>query len=226
LARALGQSWVLGPAVLAAPGAIVALNWSTSEVLGLALIGAGLWLWVARPRAVATLGAALGLAGLARETFLLVPAALAVSLLASGRARTEWRRLVALMLAAAPWCAWVIVLRLRIGAWSFSAKAGRLGLPFAGFLSAARGWGSGDWAVFVLLALATYAGLRRAPADLRWVVAAQLVLAVVMGRLVWLRWQDFGRVLLPVYAIGLVTGVRSRSPGQEQPSPGVRDQAA
>jgi len=204
LARLRGGPWWIGPLVLLAPGSVSALTWSTSEVLGLALVGWALWVWLTRPRTVAAPALLLASASLTRETFLLVPAALVVGLLVRGSARSQWQRTLGLLLSPVPWLAWVVVVRLRLGVWSFKASDGRLGTPLSGLVSAAQHWHVADWTCFALLVAATGFGLLRVATDMRWVVGFQVLLGLVMGEQVWARWQDFSRVLLPIYAIGLV----------------------
>jgi hypothetical protein len=212
LARHLGGAWWLGPLTLLLPGSFVVLNWSTSEVLALAFIGGALWVWLTIPEAVVLPAALMALAVLTRETSVLVPAGLAFSVLINGRYRLERDRLLALVSTPVPWLLWVVSVRVRIGAWSFSSRSGRLGAPFAGLVGALPHWNAGSWLDAGVLVVLVAAGLRRYRGDLQWVVIFQLVLAALMGKLVWGRAEDFTRVLLPLYAlcmVGLRTGAKS-----------------
>jgi hypothetical protein len=147
-------------------------------------------------------------AALTRETLLVVPAGLLVGHVSARTTRLHrppTRALVTPFLALA---AWVALVRLRIGAWPVSAASGRLAPPFTGLLDAARGWTSfgGEWTYLVLggAILAGVVALRRDDRSMLGVVVVSAALGVFMGRLVWARWQDFTRPLLPLYAFGLV----------------------
>jgi hypothetical protein len=197
--------------LLLTPGVITDLLFIGPEVLGTALVVAGVALALRRPGswgAVALLAAA----GLCRETLLLVPAVLALVALR----RRQWDAAVRLALAAAPYVAWVLVLRLRLGAWPTGSSGGRLGLvPFGGMVEEMGGWGPDDIAGLALVAALGLAGLVRArDTGLRAVLAAHVVLAASFGPAVWSEAAHAGRVLLPLAALGLVAVASARGAGK------------
>jgi len=204
IARRHGRKWWLGPLLLFLPGSLAALKGSASEVVALTLLAAGVLIWLQRPRALLIPVVFFAAAGLTRETSLLVPAGLGLALLVEGRLRSDWRRALALAVTPAPWLAWTVVVRLRFGAWAFAAHEGRLGYPFAGLVHAASAWTTADWLAVALLAVACVVGLCQPSPELRGVVAANMVLAVLMGPLVWVGWQEFARVLLPLSAFAFL----------------------
>jgi hypothetical protein len=202
-------------ALLATPGVIVDLTWVGPEALGTALVVLGLGRAVARtvpsasadraarsvaadPLAIACFAAA----GLCRETLLLVPAVLVVLALVDRQIRTA----VSVATAALPYLLWVVVVRLRIGAWPTGSEGGRVSLvPFGGMVRAMSGWTAGDVA-FALLVLGagTAALVLTDDRSLRWLIGAHLILAASLGAQVWTRYADFGRVLLPLGALSLL----------------------
>ncbi|MCU1451215.1 MAG: hypothetical protein JWP02_3385 [Acidimicrobiales bacterium] len=208
LSVALGSPWWLGPAVLLLPGALVPLNWSTADVLGLAIAVAGLWLWVRPQRRTWLAAACFAAAGLCRETYLVVPFALGVEAL--------WRHrdgirpiLVSLVLTPVPYLAWIVVVHARYGAWPLGSRLGaatahRLAAPGFGIIEAAHGWGPSEIfnaaALVVIFALA----VRRRRPWIFGVVAGYAALALVLGRDVWDFWHAFSRILLPLEVLGLV----------------------
>jgi hypothetical protein len=141
-------------------------------------------------------------AGMCRETLLLVP----LVLMGCAAARGQRRRAVAAASAAVPYVAWVLFLRVRIGAWPAGSVGGRVSpVPFGGLLDATSTWGPADQ-VFAagVLALAAAALVVGRASGLRPVLAAHLVLAAVLGEPVWHRFADFGRVLLPLEVLSLL----------------------
>jgi hypothetical protein len=147
-------------------------------------------------------------AGLCRETLLLVPAALLLHDLVRGPTVAERRRaLIAGPLVVAPYVCWVLGLRAILGAWPSGTVDGRLSLvPFGGLVEAA-GDGTPLDAVFVLAVLAGALGALARPAApwMRWVIAAHLALAATLGDPVWASWRDWGRVLLPMTALTILS---------------------
>jgi hypothetical protein len=146
--------------------------------------------------------AAFAAAGLCRETLLLVPAVLVLLFLADRRLRPA----ATMAAAAVPYAVWVAFLRVRIGAWPTGSEGGRISLmPFGGLVRAMPGWGMGDivFAV-VVLAGATAALAVVTRCELRWLIAAHVVLAATLGAQVWTRFADFGRVLLPLTTLSVV----------------------
>lgn len=196
VARGRSPSYALVLAVL--PGSIAdvpnggAENWG----LGFALLGLAAW---PRRRGVAV--AAFTLAALCRETYLVIPAVLFVLDLIRRRVRPS------LLVPAAVYMGWAAVVHARVGAWAWESRAGKLDIPLRGLLRAVPHW-SGEATVNILtlgllLAVCAYAFVRRAsPTPF---VAAYLIFATLLGETVWGRWENFTRVLLPLYAFGVLT---------------------
>jgi hypothetical protein len=205
------------------PAVAIDLTWIGPEVLGTALAALGLAAWTrqaARPmRPDAATWAAVvcfAAAGLCRETLLLIPAVLMV-----GEAwRRRWWLAGAAALSAVPYAAWVVFLRIRLGAWPSGSVEGRLSpIPFSGLVAAMPGWATGDLVVAVsILVPAALALTWRRGGALRTVVAANLAFASLLGEPVWNRWPDFSRVLLPLSTLAIVAVVtavaerRARNP--------------
>jgi hypothetical protein len=228
--------------VLAAPGAVVVLDWAGPECLGTAFALLALDAWRrGRPGWAA---AALVPAALSRETFLLVAAVLAVDALASrrwGPAPWSGPRLRAAAwtgLPVAAYAAWLAVVVARIGAWPTAAGDGRLAAPLAGLVRAAGRWGDDDWQLAVGGAALVVAALVVRRGVVAYVAGAYLACSLVLGPLVWRRYEDFARVLLPMYAcavVALIIGLGARrraaaaagsSPPRRTPGPGPGSPAA
>jgi hypothetical protein len=190
---------LLAMLVLLFPGTYMALSYCGPEPLGLGLVTWGLVAW-SRHR-IGPAVALFAVAGLCRETLLLVPLALLLTALDRRRIRE------AAMLATSftLYIGWVIVVRLRIGAWPTAASHGRLSTPFVGAIEALL-HANVEALLYAALCLGGAAGARLiAPKDpLRTVVVAHVAFAAVMGRDVWISWGGFGRVLLPLNAVTLV----------------------
>jgi hypothetical protein len=218
------------------PAVFIDLTWIGPEVLGTALALIGLVSWTRRsapvaaagtaaaatPQAITVAVACFAAAGLCRETLLLVPAVLAVRELVAKRWAAAWMASA----AATPYVAWVLLLRVRIGAWPSGSVDGRLSVvPFRGLVQAASGWGAADAAVAALVLvpaiLAVVAGER---GPLRAVVVAHVALAATLGQPVWNRWPDFSRVLLPLSTVAIVlvvdAAVRARRGARSPASSG------
>lgn len=202
-----GSAPVWGVAVTALPGCLSAASFLGPEPLGTALALGGVLAWRA-PRRTALAVGLFAAAGLCRESLLLVPAAVGLAELV--RARSH-RRVLWLAAAPAAWLAWVGVVRLRLGHWPTEVGTGRLGRPLAGLVDAAGGWGPADRLV-ALAAVAVVVASVVARRE-RALVAAHAAFALCMGPLVWSRWEDFSRPLLPLFALGLVA-VASRCRAQ------------
>jgi hypothetical protein len=207
LRRRRREPW-LALSVLLVPGMQSALAGVTSEPIALAFLSLGLLAWWDQPRRGAMAVALFALAALTRETSLVAIGALAIVEATTGRARSpreRWRCAEPLLVPFAAYAAWVVVLRVGLGVTPFAARANRLSLPFAGivhdwsrFAEPARSW---VWLVLAVAAVVGAAVLRdRDP--LAWIVVAFGGFGACMGSAVWLRWQDFARPLLPLYAYG------------------------
>lgn len=204
---AAGRDPRLALLLLMTPGVFVDLTWVGPEVLGMALALGGLRRWMKRPPApdrgwwVGTI-ALFALAGLCRETMLLVPAVLALLDLR----RRDRRSGVMLALAGIPYLAWVLFLRVRIGAWPRGAVEGRLSLiPLRGLFQAMGEWGALDFAFTVgLVALGIVAAWRQRSNAVGVLVAVHLAVAATLGAPVWVNFSAYGRVLLPLTTLTLL----------------------
>lgn len=195
----------LAIAVGVLPGAIADVPNGGAETWGLGFAFAGLALWPDRRWSAAGL---MAVAALCRETYLLVPAALGVWEL--GKRRIAWP----LLLPPAAYAAWVTVVHARVGAWPWQSRAGKLDIPLRGFIEALPTWGAETFLNVVTVTLLLVLALHPILKDgwLRALTIAHLALAAVLGETVWGRWENFGRVLLPAFAIGLVSLVRGWFP--------------
>jgi hypothetical protein len=150
-------------------------------------------------------------AGLGRETLLLVPGAVALAALIDRR----WlaRREVSLLcVAPAIWLIWAQVVRWRIGGSAQSVGAEHVTVPFAGLLAAMGGWGRDDWGWFLFIAVTAIGALvHRGSLEVRMVVALHVAFGACVGSLVWKRWEDFSRPLLPLTIFALLALLQKRS---------------
>lgn len=203
LARVLGRetTWLLAAVVL--PGAVVQLGWAgldDSLAAGLVIGGLACWLQDRRRLAIGLLC----LAMLCRETNGLIVVAIAAGEVVAG----HWRRAPALLAPLGTYVAWLAVVHARLGAWPGDAGERRLALPWSGLGAAVSSWGVLDVAVLLLgIVLAVLALIRRPPASIVWLVALSAGFALVMGDNVWMRWEDFSRVLLPMYAVAFAVAL-------------------
>jgi hypothetical protein len=208
-ARGRGQNDRLALLVLVLPGAVGGLSWFGQELLGLGFAAAGLALWT---RGTATRVAAVAcfvVAGLTRETMLLVPFVLGLNELVRRRARV--REVAVLAVAPAVYLAWTLVVASRFGITLGSAsRRGPLVAPFKGVLDSAGLWGPADVVVLLLilgLAVAALVQERRTPES--WLIVVYVALATVLSHEALTSWQDFGRILLPsaVFAVVILLPV-------------------
>lgn len=211
LAARGAQPW-LGVAVVALPGSLASLTGVTPEALALGFGATGLVAWSARRRRVLLAVTCFTLAALTRESMLIVPLVVAARLVVD-RALTA-RHVAALAAPLAAVGAWWLVVHTRLGSWPSDATAGRVGGPFVGF---ADGLIHAErplmWAAWLALGVGVVAvAVAAAPHDvLTWVAVGFAVFGVLMGPLVWGRWEDFTRPLLPMYAFAGVAVAGSRS---------------
>lgn len=198
-----------------APGSLVVLTWTGPEAFaaGLALIGTSFW--EERPWLSVVF---LTSAALFRETVLLFPAALFCW--GCARRRPPW----ILSVPCLTWLGWVTVVRVRVGEWPSAAARGRLLGPSSA-LSVISRWHTADAIVCGLGVACIAVGFMRLDGRWRAVLLAHLGLAVLMGALVWRRWEDFSRPLLPIYVLGILAALPTSTahcPGPESPSTGDR----
>jgi ABC-type arginine/histidine transport system permease subunit len=185
--------------LIGAPGVLAVLRTVGPEPLGCGLAVLAIARWKThRWQAVACFT----LAVLCRETFLLVPLVLAVHGLVSER---RLRPQLPLLVPPAVLAAWIGFMRLRTGAWPTEASDGRVGMGFSGLVEAADALDPSDIAALLLFAAIAVAVVVRARTTVAGgIVLAHVLLASVLGEAVWLRWNDFGRVLLPLVVFGLL----------------------
>ena len=200
LARQLGRPWAAGALVALLPGAVITVfSPGSADAFGCALAILALALWLdEHPRSAIVL---FSVAALSRETLLLFPLTLAAWELWSHRPALALR----LTVPVGVYCAWVAIVFVRVGALPIDAREGRLGLPFVGLMHAVGHWSPLSAKVALsLVALTIIAAARLQRPVLRLLVAAHVVLATLLGELVWLSWRDFSRVLLPLAVLGAV----------------------
>jgi hypothetical protein len=187
-------NWV--PLLLLLPGVVGQLlfgGMSDGLATGLALLGMAWWFRGRDRWAVA----ALGLAGLCRETTLLVPLAL---LLAD---RDNRCRVRALLLPFAAYGVWAGIVWVRLQALPTDPTHGRLAAPLAGIFQVMPHWSWVGWvSVLSIVLLGAVAWVRAPSAAVRWLVGLSALFASTMGEAVWRSW-DFTRPLLPVTVVGL-----------------------
>lgn len=202
--------------VLLLPGALITLDWTGPEALGLAAALVGLVTWRRADPPLLLTGLLFTLAGLSRETLLLIPLVLlARELTTSTRSP---RRLAALAVAPVTLAAWIVLVHARLDAWPTDARQDRLSAPFVGLSDAVGGWGAVDAAFAAVAVVLVVAVLMRRPrSDEALIVAAHAVFALCLGAAVWARVEDFGRVLLPLYALAILGLLPARA-GQCAPT--------
>jgi len=213
-----GAAW-LGVATIATPAVVLSLSLATAEILGLALALWGVVLWTREDRSRRSSWVAVALFAatvLARESFVLIPLAIAAFELVRHRATGGRRRAAMLLLSPLPYLVWVLILHARVGAWPVGSQDGRLSLPFVGIVDAAGSWDAGDFLVLALLLLSLVAAARHLDDVLSWIAWGQVPLLVLAGPLVMLRWEDFGRVFGVIYVVGVIvagsTHFRAKDP--------------
>jgi hypothetical protein len=209
-----GQSpwWAL--AVLLA--GIETMSQLTPELLALGLVGLALWLpQERRGWAIALCSVAV----LTRETMLVAIAAWALFELvrAGGDLRTRVRTVATFTVPFAVFAAWVVLLRVRVGTWTWEQPHDRAGAPFAGLRDAFDPV-SGRIMVGVTVAVALCAlCLWLARADvLTWITVAYAAFATTFAGQVWTG-AGYERTLLPLYVLGgiaALAGVRRRAESQ------------
>lgn len=196
LLRRRGRNPWLGLLLLLLPGSIAGIRQFSPEVIGFGFVCLGLitaddnrdWLSILF----------LSLAGLCRETYLIVPALLIFP---------KGRRFAVPILA---WLAWALIVWSRFGTFGPTANvagAKVLGLPFVGLIRAIPRL---HFAPVTALVMATIPILvlacvreRRKDPFTAYVVAYGL-LAIFLRYYSWLWWPSFSRPLLPLTALALI----------------------
>ena len=211
LGRALGLRvrhlalLVLSPAIvtsIAYPG--------LGDPVGMALTLTGLAAWL-RDRRWAAVGL-FAAAGLCRETMLLVPLGLALSVVWEQR---SLRPALPLALAPLAYVGWVAIVTVRIGAAPDGGS--QLAAPFTGMVEGMAHWHLAEQLTFALVVASTVVVLRRGFGWMKAIVAVNVAFASLMGTVVWFQWWGFGRVLTIVPIFALVALARPRT--AEAPSP-------
>ncbi|MGE0881229.1 MAG: hypothetical protein AB7L13_12580 [Acidimicrobiia bacterium] len=149
----------------------------------------------------------LTLAVLSRETMLLSVAVVTIYEFRRGDRRH------ALRYAGVPvavYAAWISLVHLRYGAWPFD-KPGGLAF-FTGLTYWMGTWSPMDWALsaigFVLAVLALSEARRTAEG---WIVGAFAVVSFLLGDLVWQRWENSSRILLPMWLFAALVLITARA---------------
>jgi hypothetical protein len=184
LCESLGRDQRVALVVVVLPGVVRLLGWTGPEIAAAACACFGVAAAV-RGRAARAVGFLLA-AALLRETLLLV----ALGLRLAGHLRkTWWLPFVAV-------AAWVILVRIVLGAWPSGEGRFELG----GIFRAIDGWGvMGVWS-FALLVVLVVLGVRGG-GRLAWaLVLVHLPLALTMGESPW-SYDGFSRVFLPLMAL-------------------------
>jgi hypothetical protein len=207
LRRRISPFFALG--VFALPGVLTVAYDMMPELLQLGLITVGLLAWETQPRAHTRLAiVAFTLAALTRESSLLVPLVLLAIEIPRIRTRESGRAIRLLTTPFVAYAGWIVFIRVRVGVWPMSARAGRLTtVPFGGLVDALRHSPYRDttlrWAVVGVLVFAC--SLIWGRRDLWYGTSIAFAgMAVFLGWNVWQRPDYFGRVLLPLYAYSAI----------------------
>ena len=189
------------------PGALTVLDWTRARTCSpsrWALVGLACSKYIRPRRGWAAL--AFVLAGLSRESLLLVPVVLGVWLLSQRRLD---RRGSSWPFAAAPgaYLAWMLVVRLRLGTGpeQVARQTSKSRCPFVDLARHIGGFGPVEWMVAVLGLGLVVAALLRAPRDVcTWLAVAYLAAGTALNSWLWESWRG----LLPG-AAGRCTPSRS-----------------
>lgn len=184
LTEALGRDPRVAVAVIALPGVIRLLSWTGPEIAasGCACLAVAA---AVRGRSCSATAWLVG-AVLLRETLLLVAIGLVLSPL---------RRFRFVLVPGLAFAAWVVVIRLRVGAF----PAGGARFEIGGLVEAASSWDPITVLAVVALFAMVLVGARRSPLALA-LAAPHLVLMAAMSPVTGAL-DDFGRIMLPMYAL-------------------------
>jgi hypothetical protein len=196
--RRLGLSEWVALAVILNPGVWLSVRLLTADVLAMALMALGLFLFTRRPNAAA---GAFAFSALAKDVFVVTPIGLAMTI------RRRWRLLALAPLGAL--IAWSLWLSLTLGD-GFTSRQ-NLTWPLKGIRDAWANWASlgGEEWLYLAFALASVvaglvSGLRAG--WLRWPLLAWSALALVSSNWVW----DFGNNAARAFAPLLLLVVLAR----------------
>lgn len=204
---AIGTPGVL--AVLTAPG--------EGDLLATALVLLGLMWWM-QARSARAAGVFV-LAALARETMLVVPAALFLHRLLTAR-RVERR----LLIPFAVYVGWFTYVRVRTGELPTASAAGSLRFV-TGFADSISHWGAPEYLSGLLFVGLVGLAWVRLPTEWRLIVGLYAAMMLSFDTETGAFWWAFGRILLPAYLltlvvlfpIGLRSDSRERGPHQAVP---------
>ena len=203
-------------AAMANASVFIASGLLTSEPFALGLALTGIALMLRQQRAFGAM--ALAAAGLTKETYALVPLALAAwSWQHQSPRSAAW--CVASLIPLALWSAWVTA------HFAGSSTAGNIGIPFVGFLQGIRMWVTSEQeaielfpAVLVLsaLAIAIAAAVLRGGVT-RYLLVPWLVLAMCSTLTVWGKANNPARVFTILWPLGLLSLGCARLPDRSEP---------
>lgn len=212
--------WAL--AIGLAPGVVLCLLRDLTDIVGLAALIAGLCWWSQGRWRLAS--AALVLAVLGRETALLALAAIAYDLAERRRAgRPAAGSAWVLGAPAAAFLAWEAYATVRFhGTVPLTTSPGSLWQPpgvgltkalgsLAGQSPSHAGW---DLLFAALTVAAVIVGIMQLRDGAHWLAlltTAQALLTVLLGRVFWLDHWSFTRATLPLFALVLLNGLRTRT---------------
>ncbi len=220
--KQMGRSGWWALAVGLAPGVVLCLLRDLTDIVGLAALLAGLCWWSQGRWRLASV--ALVLAVLGRETALLALAAIAYDVVKRRRAGTPpagWAWVLGA--PAAAFVAWEVYATVRFhGTVPLTTSPGSLWQPpgvgltkvlgsLAGQSAPHAGW---DLLFAALTVAAVIVGVMQLHQGAHWLAlltAAQALLTALLGRVFWLDHWSFTRATLPLFALVLLNGLRTRT---------------
>lgn len=202
VARAMHRDLRAPELILLAPACVAFLRWpGLCEPLAAVLVLTGLARWLRQDRAVAVL--LFSIAALTRETSLLVPLGVALSVMASTR---RLRPCLPLAVPALVYAGWALVVRWRVG--TFPTGSAQMGLPLVGLFRTVPHWRLFEVLVFLALCGCSWMVWCSGDRVLRGILVAHLAFLACLGPLVWWYWWGFGRVILPLFVLALIAPAR------------------
>ncbi len=200
-------SWVAPLAAASLPALLsVRFLMADSLAMGLGLLGV-LWFLEGRDRAAVVV---LALAALTKETYLLLPLAMAASIASADWRSSHARRraLSYLLVPALPLALWTGFVVMRLG-WGNSPNA--LAWPFVGIVDSIARWDQapGREVAFAVIALAALVAALVAVVLLRdrrwaWLVMPWVALLVISSDLVWAFGNNALRVAAPLWTFAVL----------------------
>ena len=117
---------------------------------------------------------------------------------------------------------WAGYLRLRIEELPTTQGIAEISLPLDGLRRASASWGSEQLtilAVTAVLALIVVWASAKAPSPLMWGAAVYIPFATIVGKVVWVEWYDFTRILHPIFTAAVFVLLSRTSFGEvDQPA--------